>query len=130
MRRFFIVLGVCALLVFSIQLISAIKNECCPGHFQVFKAYQESMQSLIDKIKGENVEQFEQRYHNKEALTYLDLLHGSLEDIADHYKEISNAEDEAATRSALERVEKYAKQLKAAKGAEAKKLVESMDVTI
>ncbi len=130
MRRIFVALSITAFLVFSVHLFSAVKNECCPGHFQVLKAYQESMQTLVDKVKGENVEDFERRYHDKEALTYLDLLKSALDDIDGHYKEMNNTDDETAVAKTLERVEKYAKQLRSMKGAEAKKLVESIDVSL
>lgn len=130
MRRFFIVLGVCALLVLSLQLYSAVKNECCPTHFQVLKAYQDSLQTLVDKVKGESLEEFEKRYHDKEALTYLDLVRNSLDEISSHYKELNGVDDEAAARAALVRVDKYIKHLKGAKSAEAKKLIESVEVKI
>jgi len=130
MKRFIILFGICVLLCFSLQLSSAVKNECCPVHFQILKAYQESMQTLVEKVKGESVEDFEKRYHDKEALTYLGLLSGSLSEIADHYKELGDADDEAVVRSTLEKVDKYTKQLKTAKGAEAKKLVESINVAL
>lgn len=130
MKRFFILLGICVFLCFSVPLSSAVKNECCPVHFQILKAYQESMQTLVGKVKGESVEEFEKRYHDKEALTYLGLLSGSLSEIADHYKELGAADDEAVVRGTLERIDKYTKQLKIAKGAEAKKLVESINVAL
>lgn len=130
MQRLVLFIGVCALLCFSLQLSSAVKNECCPTHFQVFKAYQESMQGLLKTVKGESLENFEKQYHDKEALTYLNLLSGSLSEIGDHYKQLSAAEDEAAARNALERIDKYTKQLKDLKGAQAKKLVESIDVSL
>lgn len=130
MRHFFVALGVCALLVFSFPSSSAVKNECCPIHFQILRAYQESMQDLVKKVKAESLEEFENRYHGKEALTYLDLLHGALDDIVTHYKELNCADDGAATREVMEKADKLWKQLKAAKGAEAKKLVESMEVTL
>jgi histidyl-tRNA synthetase len=130
MQRFFIVLAVCALLVFSIQLQSAIKNECCPTHFQILKAYQEFMQSLVEKVKAETADEFEKRYHDKEALSYLGLIQTSLEEVAAHYKELTAAEDEATTRAVLARVENYVKQLKGLRPAEAKKLVESIDVRL
>jgi hypothetical protein len=58
------------------------------------------------------------------------LLSGSLSEIADHYKELGAADDEAVARGTLEKVDKYTKQLKSAKGAEAKKLVESINVAL
>ncbi|MFI5174206.1 MAG: hypothetical protein ACHQKY_05080 [Terriglobia bacterium] len=130
MKRLLIFLGVCALFCFSLQLSSAVKKECCPTHFQILKAYQESAQGLVDKVKAESLEEFEKRYHDKEALTYLDLVSGSLSEIADHYKEMGASEDEATARSTLERIDKYIKQLKDIKGTQAKKLVESINVTI
>jgi histidyl-tRNA synthetase len=130
MQRFFIVLAICALFLFSIQLQSAIKNECCPTHFQILKAYQEFMQSLVEKVKAETVDEFEKQYHEKEAMSYLGLIQTALDEVADHYKELAATEDEATTRAVLERVENYMKQLKGLKPAEAKKLVESIDVKL
>jgi hypothetical protein len=130
MKRLIHFIGVCALVCFSLQLSSAVKNECCPTHFQILKAYQESMQTLLKTVKGESLEDFEKQYHDKEALTYLNLLSGSLSEIGDHYKQLAAAEDEAAVRKALERVDKYIKQLKDTKGAQAKKLVESIDASL
>ena len=130
MKRLLIFLGVCALLGFSLQISSAVKNECCPTHFQILKAYQESAQALVEKVKAESLEDFEKRYHDKEALTYLNLVAESLGEIADHYKQTGASEDEAAARSAQDRVAKYISQLKDLKGAQAKKLVESINVTL
>ena len=130
MRRFLIALGICALLFFSCRFYAAVKIECCPTHFQILKAYQESMQSLVDKVKAENVAEFEARYHNKEAMTYLELVKSALEDVVAHYKELNDAEDGTATQTVLDRVDKYIKLLTSAKGAEAKKVVESIDVSL
>lgn len=132
MRRFLLPLGVCFLLIFSLSLFSAIKNPCCPTHFEIVKAYQDSMQSLVEKVKAESVDDFEKRFHDKEALTYLDLLHGVLTEVDAHYKELGAtqnvAEDEGLVRSGLEKLDRWIKQLKATKGAEAKKIVESYDL--
>ncbi|MBZ5553334.1 MAG: hypothetical protein LAO21_11485 [Acidobacteriia bacterium] len=130
MKRLVLFIGVCALLCFSLQLYSAVKNECCPTHFQILKSYQESMQALLKTVKGESLEEFEKHYHDKEALTYLNLLSGSLSEIGDHYKQLAAAEDEAAVRSALERIDKYISHLKDTKGAQAKRLVESIDTSL
>lgn len=130
MKRLVLFFGVCVLLCFSLQVSSAVKNECCPTHFQILKAYQESMQTLLKTVKDESLEDFEKHYHDKEALTYLNLLSGSLSEIEEHYKQLAATEDEAAARNALERMNKYIQQLKDAKGAQAKKLVESIDISL
>jgi glycine cleavage system pyridoxal-binding protein P len=130
MKRLLTFLGVCALICFSLQLSSAVKNECCPTHFQILKAYQESAEALVEKVKAESLEDFEKRYHDKEALTYLNLAVESMGEIADHYKQMGASEDEAAVRGALSRVDKYIKQLKDLKGAQAKRLVESISLAI
>ncbi len=130
MRRFLMALSVLALLVVSVEVFPAVKSECCPTHFQVLKAYQESIQTLVQQVKKEDLQEFERRYHDKEALSYLDLLNSALEDIAAHYKELNDPEDEALVNQVLERIAKYTKELQAAKGAQAKKLVESFDVTL
>jgi hypothetical protein len=88
------------------------------------------MQSLVEKVKAETVDEFEKRYHDKEALSYLGLIQTSLDEVAAHYKELAATEDEATTRAVLERVDKYVKQLKGLRPAEAKKLVESIDVKL
>lgn len=131
MRRFLIALSFCVLLVFSLRMAAQVKIECCPAHFQILKAYQDSMNTLLEKVKAESVSEFERRYHDKEAMTYLDLLKPALEDIVAHYKELNNAEDGALAQTVLNRVDKYIGQLKSAKGpAEAKKVVESINVSL
>lgn len=132
MRRILLPLGVCFFLIFSLSLFSAIKNHCCPTHFEVLKAYQDSVLSLVAKVKAESLDDFEKRYHDKEALTYFDLLRGSLDEVAAHYKEIgvtqNVAEDEALVHSALEKLDRWIKQLRTVKSAEAKKIVESYNL--
>jgi hypothetical protein len=129
MRRVLSVLVLACLVFFAVQLRSAVKNECCPNHFQVLKAYQEDFQSLLVKVKSENVEQFETHYHDKEAMTDLNLLGDILTEIDTHYIELGSS-DETVVQSKLEKIGKWKAQLKNARGSEAKKLVESIDVTL
>lgn len=130
MRRTLSAFFLACLVFFAVQLYPAVKNECCPGHFQILKAYQGDFQTLIDKVKAENVEQFETRYHDKEAMTDLNLMEEILNEIDTHYQELGSSPDAALVQSKLERIGKWKTQLKNARGSEAKKLVESIDVTL
>ncbi|HVN82160.1 MAG TPA: hypothetical protein VMW38_24465, partial [Terriglobia bacterium] len=61
---------------------------CCDDHADTVKAYLDSMKELVAKVKAENLEQFSQKSHRQEGMTYLRFVSQSSLEAARHYNEM------------------------------------------
>jgi len=109
------------------SLLAENFQPCCDDHADTLKAYLDSMKDLVARVKAENLEQFYQKSHRQEGLTYLRFVSQSSLEAARHYNEmivksdpgIKNLEEFEQSQKMVENLQKQAlhlaAQIKAAK---------------
>jgi SepF-like predicted cell division protein (DUF552 family) len=92
---------------------------CCDDHADTVKAYLDSVKDLVARVKAENLEQFFQKSHRQEGLTYLKFVSQSSLEAVQHYNEmilksdpaIKNLEEFKQSQKVVESLQKKAQQL-------------------
>ena len=108
-------------LLLSVPLFSLANGfvACCDDHADTVKAYLDSLNDLVLKVKAENLEQFFRKSHKQEGLTYLKFVSQASLEAVRHYNEmilksdptINNMEEFKLSEKTMEALQKKALQL-------------------